>query len=87
MLLPHNNLWNQLPVELPLSSLDVINLTYCKVDAKSLFVTSIEEEMNEDAELRVDDSDVWSMSDTEMWNNGCVTIRASYLKQNLHQSL
>lgn len=53
-------------MELPLSSLDVINLTYCKVDAKSLFVTSIEEEMNEDAELRVDDSDVWSMSDTEM---------------------
>ena len=46
LLVTHTNLRNQAPIKLPVSSLSLIDLRYCKLDTKPLFVVSIRQEKN-----------------------------------------
>lgn len=61
LLLTHNNLQYQPPVELPVSSLDIIDLTYCKLDTKSPFVQLVQEEKYEDTKFWLEDWNGWSL--------------------------
>ena len=66
LLVTHTNLRNQAPIKLPVSSLSLIDLRYCKLDTKSPFVVSIRQEKNKNTCLKVKESDFWGMSDMEM---------------------
>lgn len=66
LLVTHTNLRNQAPIKLPVSSLSLIDLRYCKLDTKSPFVVSIRQEKNKNTRLKVKESDFWGMSDMEM---------------------